>query len=170
MTDAIEKKKVWAWLKGLGGAWAALLFVVLLASFFPVLGQSRMEEEGEYCNQNLELIFEAKTRLARDRNVFSRRSPDKILKEITPSDLKPYLEELAPGRDWNCPSGGVYNIRPLVDAYGEVVTPVCDYEKKDNDSDGNTNGAEGYHIHRPSYLQDTETGLYYRDPAFRFSE
>jgi len=143
---------------------------VLLASFFPVLGQRQLEEESEYCNHNLELIFEAKARLAEDLNVFSQTSPENVMAEITPDDLQPYLEELAPGRDFNCPSGGIYHIRPLVDSYGEVVAPVCDYEDKDNDSDGNPNGAEGQHIHRPSFLRDTETGLYYRDPAFVFAE
>ncbi len=154
----------------MGGAWTLILMAILLASFFPVLGQKQMEEEGVYCNHNLEIIFAAKTMLAEDLNVFSDRSPERILKEITPGDLKQYLEDLAEGRDLNCPSGGVYTIRPLVDAYGEVVAPICDYEEKDNDSDGNSNGVEGYHIHRQSYLRDVQTGRYYRDPAFSFSE
>lgn len=154
----------------LGGIWTVLLIGALIASFFPVIGERRIEEEGEYCNHNLDLIFEAKTRLARDRNVFSERSPEEILKEVTPQDLEPYLKEIAPGRDFNCPSGGTYRIRPLVDRFGEVVAPVCDFEGRDSDGDGLSNAAEGLHIHRPSHLRDVETGLYFREPVFSFAE
>lgn len=159
-----------SWLPFLGGLWSVLLVGVLLASYFPVIGERRIEEEGEYCNHNLDLIFEAKSRLARDRNVFSERSPEDILKEVAPKDLEPYLKEIAPGRDLNCPTGGTYRIRPLVDRFGEVAAPVCDFEGRDSDGDGIPNAAEGLHIHRPSHLRDTDTGEYFREPVFSFAE
>ena len=68
-------------MKWLGVFWTLLVLIVLLASFFPVLGQRQAEEEGEYCNQNLELIFEAKVRLSEELNVLSEDSPEKVKKE-----------------------------------------------------------------------------------------
>ena len=158
------------WIKLIGGLWTVIIVAVLFASFFPVLGQRQLEAEGDYCCENLDLILQAKILLAEDLNVFSEQSPGTIKRDVSPADLAPYLERLAPGRELNCPSGGTYKIRPLVDRNGEVVIPVCDFEAKDNDSDGNSNASEGLHIHRPSHLRDTDTGLYYRDPQLNFCE
>ena len=145
--------------------WAVLLAGVILATFFPILGRRIQIRHGERCCENLDRIFRAKEALVRDLDLYPSKPYPPIVHQLKPMDLYPYLKN---GQDLSCPDGGVYRIRPLVDSNGEVVPPVCDKEGADPDGNGVVNRGEGLHIHRPSHLQDPETGEWFREPAFVF--
>jgi hypothetical protein len=150
----------------LGGVWILTLVGIVIALFWPVLGQRYREQEGSHCSDNLERIFEAKQILARELNLDPSRPYPPVVQQLEIKDIAPYLP--TDRLDLSCPSGGKYMIRPLVDEKGEVVPPTCDYATKDPDGDGNDEASEGFHIHLRSCLQDSNSGLYYRDPELSF--
>ena len=150
-----------------GWLWVLALAGIVLALFWPMLGRGYREEEGRICNDNLERIFEAKQALARDLNLDpSRPYPPIVQQRDFMKDLSPYLRK--DRLDLSCPSGGSYQIRPLVDSKGEVVPPTCDHAAQDPDGDGFDEASEGLHIHARSYLQNSDTGLWSRDPGLTF--
>lgn len=163
---AYEEKR--SWFGWLGWVWGAGLVLLLLAMFFPVLGQSYQEENGQTCCENLELIFQAKEQLARELNIDPTLPYPAVVQLLKAEDLAPYLKKY--NRDLSCPSGGTYIIAPLVDQRGEVLPPVCTHSKLDPDGDGKPLTQEGLHVHRRSYLQDVETGDYFPAPDLTFPE
>jgi hypothetical protein len=157
-----DKKRIRFW-SVLGWLWTIGLAVLVLTLFFPVVGRSYQNEHGQICNENLELIFQAKEELARSLNLDPALPYPAIVQRLEPRDLAPFLKKKK--LDFACPAGGKYDIQPLVDEKGEVVPPVCDMSKADPDGNGISLGEEGLHIHRRSHLQDVDTGKYFPDPA-----
>lgn len=150
----------------LGGVWILTLAGIGIALFWPVLGRGYREDEGRLCNDNLERIFNAKQALALELNLDPSRPYPPVVTQLEIKDLAPYLP--TDRLDLSCPSGGKYMIRPLVDDKGEVVPPTCDFAPKDPDGNGTDEASEGFHIHRRSHLQHSESGVYYRDPGLSF--
>lgn len=154
-----------------GGAWAAAIAVLLLAIFFPALGRRYQESRGLSCNAKLEILYRAKQELARDLNLDPTKPYPKVVQLVTKRDLAPYLKRLGgENLDWeeDCPAGGDYTLRPLVDESGEVVPPVCGLWKTDPDGNGQDMASEGLHVHLRSHLRDMDSGAYIRDPAMTF--
>lgn len=150
----------------LGGVWILILAGIGIALFWPNLGREYREEEGRLCSDNLERIFRAKQALARELNLDPSRPYPPVVTQLDIKDLAPYLP--TDRLDLSCPSGGNYVLRPLVDERGEVVPPICDLATQDPDGNGINEGDEGFHIHLRSYLQNSDTGLFYRDPGLSF--
>jgi len=146
--------------------WILTLGGIAIALFWPVLGRGYREEEGRLCSDNLDRIYEAKQKLARELNLDPSRPYPPVVQQLELKDIAPYLP--TDRLDLSCPSGGKYMIRPLVDDKGEVVPPTCDFAVKDPDGDGNDEASEGFHIHLRSHLQHSDTGLFYRDPGLTF--
>jgi hypothetical protein len=161
--QSLKYPRVWTIL---GLVWCLVLVGLALTMFFPVLGREYQRENGETCNENLELIFRAKQELAHDLNLDPALPYPPIVQTLKPQDLAPYLKKY--GRDLRCPSGGDYEIRPLVDEHGEVVPPVCNAQKLDSDGNGVSLAGEGLHVHLRSHLQDVDTGRFFPDPWFTF--
>jgi len=147
----------------LGWVWVAGLLVVILATFFPVLGRRQQRSHGEICGANLDRIFRAKEALAERLRMDASESQRLQVDSVT-------LGDLFPKDPPECPAGGKYKIGPLVDANGEVVPPICTSEEDDPDGNGIDNKGESLHIHCRSYLQDPGSGVYFREPAFVFPE
>ncbi|MBW7940206.1 MAG: hypothetical protein H3C63_15800 [Candidatus Omnitrophica bacterium] len=150
----------------IGGLWLLSTIGVVCALFWPQIGRKYEVQKGEYCNENLERLFEAKQALARELNWDPSRPQPPVIQQLELKDIAPYLRR--DRLDLSCPSGGHYQIRPLLDADGEVVPPICDHAKSDPDANGIDEDSEGLHIHLRSHLQNSDTGLYYRDPGLAF--
>ncbi|MCG3196833.1 MAG: hypothetical protein GHCLOJNM_01313 [bacterium] len=154
-----------------GWLWVAAIGLLLLAIFFPALGRRYQESRGLACNEKLEILFRAKQELVRDLNLDPTRPYPKVVQLLTLRDLAPYLKRLG-GENLNweeeCPAGGDYTLRPLVDESGEVIPPVCGLWKADPDGNGQDMASEGLHVHLRSYLRDPDTGAFIRDPGVTF--
>jgi hypothetical protein len=151
-----------------GAIWVLMLSIVIVASFFPELGRKRQIQLGEEANRNLEALFRAKEDYARELRIdLLKPLPDDLV-NLSNEALAPYLPAAARGLDWS--PRGSYSLGPLVDEFGEIVTPIHHSESHDPDGNGATNAQEGLYIHRRSHLQDPETGIWLRDPAFVFPQ
>lgn len=150
----------------LGCVWLLTTVGVVFSLFWPQIGRKYEVQRGEYCNENLERLFEAKQALAQNLNWDPSRPQPPVIQQLELKDLAPYLQR--DRLDLSCPSGGHYQISPLVDADGEVVPPTCNHAKNDPDANGIDEAAEGLHIHLRSHLQNSDTGLYYQDPGLTF--
>jgi len=143
-----------------------MLLIVIVASLFPVAGRNRQRQLGEEANQNLEMLFHAKEALSGELQIdLGKPLPDELV-NLPREALIPFLPEGGQNLDWS--PRGDYSLGPLIDENGEVVAPIHHSESHDPDGNGQTNAAEGLFIHRRSHLQDPETGLWFRDPAFVF--
>ena len=149
-----------------GGMWVLMLLIVIVASFFPVMGRKRQLQRGEDANRNLEYLFQAKEAYLRELQVdLTKPLPDDLV-NLSQAALTPFLPPDARNLDWS--ARGDYLLGPLIDENGEVAPPTHHSESYDPDGNGQTNAAEGLFIHRRSHLQDPETGVWFRDPAFVF--
>jgi hypothetical protein len=156
-----------SWLaRASGWFWVLLVVIVTLAIFFPIIGRRRQIHRGEVANENLEILFQAKEALAEELKLDPTKPYPEIVTQLTVEDLRPHLPQDPLELDFL--TGGDYRLGPLVDENAEVIPPIHEHEKYDPDGNGIPNGGEGYFIHRRSYLQDPNSGLWFRDPAFVF--
>lgn len=135
---------------------------LLVAIAVPAFMKNRRDAQGSACAAQLDQIFSAKEQIAFKLNLTdsSQGWPGAGAAEAVDTYLRGF--SLAESLD-ACPNSGTYALgASVVNDDGQVIVPTCTLETEDPDGDGVTYGAEGLHIHRRSFIRDTD-GTYQRD-------
>jgi len=132
---------------------------LIVAIAVPAFLKNRQDAQGAACNAQLDQIFSAKEQTCFKKNIKAGMAGV----AITAAELNEYLRGLDLTETNPCPMGGTYSYSPLNDSTsGQASVPTCDQETVAAGDSGHTWGEEGLHIHRRSFVQDTN-GVYSRD-------
>lgn len=146
------------------------IIALLVAIAIPAFLKNRRDAQGNACVAQLDQIYSAKEQLAfkLDLAKADQGWPVGDPAEIIDAYLRGF--SLADGLN-ACPSGGTYALgSSVVNDDGFVVVPTCSLESEDPDNDGLTYGQEGLHIHRRSFVRQSD-GTYERDSGtFLYAE